>query len=74
MYLHSTKEAAAYLGGKYPLSIKMFVKWRHTGCGPEYLKLGSAVRYDQAKLDEWIEGQRRKSTSEYGSGSHQGGA
>ena len=73
MLLLSSKQAAEYLGGKKSLSPKTLDKWRNTGDGPDYLKVGRSVRYDQAKLDEWLEGRRRRSTSEYGSGSHQGG-
>lgn len=73
MKLLSPKCAAEHLGGTHPLSVKTLEKWRHTGYGPEYIKLGHTVRYELAKLDEWLEGQRRKNTSEYGAGFNQGG-
>lgn len=29
-------------------------KWRCKGIGPDYIKVGSAVRYEQAALDRWL--------------------
>jgi predicted DNA-binding transcriptional regulator AlpA len=51
-------EASAALG----LSVRTLQKWRLCGRGPRFLKLGSAVRYDPADLDRFIELARRRST------------
>lgn len=40
--------------------------WRLKGKGPEFIKLGSAVRYDEAEVTRFIEAGRRRSTSETG--------
>lgn len=58
----TTAEAADYLGfGKSTLE-----KWRTTGEGPEFEKVGQKiVRYTPAKLDEFRYARRFKSTSEY---------
>ncbi len=29
-------------------------KWRHYGRGPTFVKLGGAVRYNEAAVNEWI--------------------
>jgi excisionase family DNA binding protein len=46
----TAKEAAEYLKVK----LSTIRKWTHLGFIP-YVKLRGAVRYDQAKIDEWIE-------------------
>ena len=51
-------EAAAYLG----LAVSTLNKWRCIGGGPEFLKLGKAVRYRVADLDGWIASNRRSHT------------
>ncbi len=55
-------ETARILG----LSVKTCRRWRWSGKGPRYLKIGGAVRYDPADLEAFIEGARRKSTSDLG--------
>ena len=58
-----TPEAALYVG----LSPSTLEKKRLDGSGPEFLRLGGrAVGYDLAKLDGWLERQRRTSTSDPG--------
>jgi predicted DNA-binding transcriptional regulator AlpA len=32
-------------------------KWRQTGCGPAYIKIGRLVRYRQSDLDRWLRDQ-----------------
>ena len=39
-------------------------KWRGTGAGPAYFKLGRLVRYDGNDLIEWMGSRRIRSTSE----------
>ncbi len=56
----TTEQAAEYVG----LSSNTLNRWRYTGDGPRYLKLGRAVRYRQADLDAWLDERVRESTSE----------
>ncbi len=55
-----TPEAARYCG----LAARSFEKFRLTGGGPRYIKIGRAVIYDRADLDAWLDGHRRYSTSD----------
>ena len=55
-----TPEAAKYLG----LSKSTLEKYRLTGGGPRYAKLGKIVTYDPAELDAWADARTRTSTSE----------
>jgi len=66
-HLHSqsprlrTADAAAYCGS----TKSTFEKYRLTGEGATYSKLGRVVVYDIADLDAWLESKKRRSTSEY---------
>jgi predicted DNA-binding transcriptional regulator AlpA len=66
-HLHSqsrrlrTADAAAYCGS----TKSTFEKYRLTGEGAAYSKLGRVVVYDIADLDAWLESKKRRSTSEY---------
>ena len=56
----NTVEAAKYVRlGKPTLE-----RFRLTGDGPIYVKLGKAVRYRKADLDAWMESRVTRSTSE----------
>lgn len=56
----NTKEAARYVRlGKPTLE-----RFRISGGGPRYCKLGGAVRYRRVDLDAWIESRLVQSTSE----------
>jgi predicted DNA-binding transcriptional regulator AlpA len=46
------------------LSPRTFEKYRVTGGGPPYIRLGSAVRYRLEDLDAWIAANRRRTTSD----------
>ncbi len=59
--LVDTERAAAHLG----LSVSTLEKWRVSGVGPTYKKIGRSVRYVLAELDAWIAEQTCSSTSEY---------
>jgi excisionase family DNA binding protein len=48
--LDTEKEAAVYLN----VSPRTLQAWRLRGGGPEYVKLGNAVRYDRDALDRFI--------------------
>lgn len=41
-------------------------RFRISGGGPVFVKLGGAVRYRKVDLDSWIETRRVRSTSEGG--------
>jgi len=57
--LLTTSEAAQYVRlGKPTLE-----RFRLSGDGPLYAKLGGAVRYRQADLDQWISSRLTNSTS-----------
>jgi predicted DNA-binding transcriptional regulator AlpA len=47
------------------LSTSTLAKLRLTGKGPTYIKLGRRVAYRPEDLDQWIEANRVRSTSEY---------
>jgi predicted DNA-binding transcriptional regulator AlpA len=57
--LLTPKQAARYLN----LSVSWLAKRRLAGDGPPYNKLGGAVRYAEASLQQWMKGQQRTSTS-----------
>ena len=54
----NSEEAADYLG----LQRTTLEAWRCRGGGPRFVKLGRAVRYRQADLDDWIESRVRDNT------------
>ena len=41
-------------------------KYRGTGYGPRYLKIGRRVLYDTADLDVWLDQHKRRSTADTG--------
>ncbi len=55
-----TKEAAAYCGS----TKSTFEKYRLTGSGAAYIKMGRVVVYDLEDLNTWLASHRRLSTSE----------
>ena len=55
----SEGEAAEALG----LSHRTLQRWRVTGEGPTFVKLGRRVRYRPADLEAFVEESRRSSTS-----------
>lgn len=57
--LLTPKEAARFLN----LSVSWLAKRRLDGNGPAYIKMGGAVRYSQAALQQWTKGRQRLSTS-----------
>ena len=66
----NTREAAAVLG----LSARTLDRYRVSGDGPVFLKLGGRVRYLREDLDEWVRSRRRRSTSDDGTGERPGPA
>ncbi len=58
--LLNTRQAAE----RCNLSPRTLEKYRVTGGGPLFIRLGSAVRYRFEDLDSWIAAGRRTSTSD----------
>jgi predicted DNA-binding transcriptional regulator AlpA len=58
--LSTTKEIAALYG----LGYSTVTKWRLTGEGPPYIKIGRKVMYSPPDVEEWLESKRRTSTSQ----------
>jgi len=63
-HLLNEREAAALLN----LAVPTLRRWRWSGDGPRFAKIGRAVRYDPAELRLYIETQTRRSTSDPGAG------
>ena len=62
--LLTEQEAAQHLS----LAVKTLQRWRWAGKGPQFVKIGAAVRYEVADLDAFIAAGRRRSTSDTGRG------
>ena len=56
----TTVQAGVYLG----LSRQQLEIWRSKGGGPQYVKLGHAVRYKRSALDEYMAARVRQHTAE----------
>lgn len=48
------------------VSVRTLQAWRYKGGGPPFFRLGTAIRYDPAAVDSWLEDQIRSSTSDPG--------
>ena len=57
-----TYDAARFLG----VSPRTAEKWRVTGEGPPFLKIGRRVLYDLGDLEDYLASCRRRSTSDPG--------
>jgi hypothetical protein len=62
MELFDEHSAARYLGGAKPLSVRTVQRMRLEGTGPQFIKVGAAVRYAKEDLDEFLTHHRRSST------------
>lgn len=60
--LINERKAAEILG----LKVTTVRRWRFSGGGPRYIKVGAAVRYDVRDIEAFIDAGRRSSTSERG--------
>ena len=56
----SAAATSAYLGD---VPIRTLERWRLTGAGPPYTKIGRTIRYAIGDLDGWMARHRRTSTS-----------
>ena len=59
--LLNQREAATLLG----LSVRTLERYRCTGFGPAYRKLGRRVLYSSADIDTWTASRVRTSTSDW---------
>jgi excisionase family DNA binding protein len=59
--LLSTKEAARLLGIHY----NTMCKWRIRGIGPRFVKVGTAIRYRESDIEEWLQNRTYSNTTEY---------
>lgn len=57
--LYTPDEAADILRTK----VRTLERWRHTGGGPIFLKIGRRVVYRNDDLEQWLAQQRRAHTS-----------
>lgn len=48
----------------FDCSVKTVQKWRQTGRGPTYVKVGRLVRYRQSDLQAWLDQQARTNTTQ----------
>jgi predicted DNA-binding transcriptional regulator AlpA len=53
-------EAAGRLG----LKVATLRAWRHQGRGPAFLRLGRAIRYLSSDLDEFVQANRHRPTTD----------
>lgn len=49
---------------RYQLGKSTLAKWRLTGVGPAFFKLGTKVLYDADDFDAWLDSKRVRSTSQ----------
>lgn len=45
-------------------SVRTIQKWRVTGYGPPYYKIGRSVRYRRSEVIAWVEERRKAHTSQ----------
>lgn len=45
-------------------SVRTIQKWRVSGQGPDFFKLGRSVRYRRSEVIAWVEERRRAHTSQ----------
>lgn len=60
--LLSPKIAAQFL----TMTENRLAKYRHTGGGPTFIRLGRRIFYRESDIEAWIEKNRFSSTSQYG--------
>jgi predicted DNA-binding transcriptional regulator AlpA len=58
--LNSVEETAAKIG----MAVSTLNKWRVTGFGPQFIKLGKRVLYRDEDIEAFINASIRRSTSE----------
>ena len=58
--LYNEKETAKLLS----LSVKTLQRYRYTGGGPIYIKLGKSVRYKESDIEKYVSERTRYITTE----------
>ncbi len=58
--LYNEKETAKLLS----LSVKTLQRYRYTGGGPTYIKLGKSVRYKESDIHMYVSARTRNITTE----------
>lgn len=48
------------------IGVNTLAKWRLSGSGPAYVKVGARVMYEEAAVDAWLASRVRRSTSDRG--------
>jgi hypothetical protein len=51
--IHKTSFTESNLAERWAVSIKTLQDWRRKGVGPEYLKLGKAIRYPNDVIEKY---------------------
>ena len=54
--------APADLAEQLSVTVGQLAQMRYLGTGPEYLKVGTRVRYAPSDVQAWLDGQRRART------------
>lgn len=62
--LHDGRYSPLILAEILGVATQTLADWRHKGMGPEYIKIGKAVFYLDAAIDQWYGENARRSTSE----------
>jgi|ERR1700733_6394614 excisionase family DNA binding protein len=63
---HEELFTVAEIAKQLRLSESALNKWRITGSGPKFIKVGRLVHYRRSDISEWLEKQVRVSTSDQG--------
>jgi excisionase family DNA binding protein len=45
-------------------NVRTLERWRSTGDGPSFAKIGKRVAYHRAELERWVEQRTRRTTSD----------
>lgn len=54
----------AEVGVRLGVSTSSLAKWRLSGDGPPYVKVGTRIAYDEDMVEAWLRSRVRKSTSD----------
>tara|TARA_R110002095_G_C4155204_1_gene230161 strand:+ start:492 stop:722 length:231 start_codon:yes stop_codon:yes gene_type:complete len=66
--LFTEQQTALFLGNEEePFAVRTLQRWRLTGYGPAYLKIGKSVRYRHSDLKQYLNSCVRTSTTDTGS-------
>ena len=55
MSINTTSQAAAYIGGSNPPTVRTLANWRKRGIGPDYIRVGNKIRYTTEALQRYLE-------------------